>query len=45
MLQQVLSTPVTPDYRLEYTVEDRYFDFDTGASNSSWAMCRCIPPT
>ena len=29
VLQQVLSTPVTPDYRLEYTVEDRYFDFDT----------------
>ena len=29
ILQQVLSTPVTPDYRLEYTVEDRYFDFDT----------------
>ncbi len=45
MLQQVLSTPVTPDYRLEYTVEDRYFDFDTRASNSSWAMCRWIPPT
>lgn len=29
VLQQVLSTPATPDYRLEYTVEDRYFDFDT----------------
>ena len=29
ILQQVLSTPVTPDYRLEYTVEDRYFGFVT----------------
>lgn len=29
MLQQVLSTPQTPDYRLLYTVEDASFEFDT----------------
>ena len=29
MLGQVLSTPVTPDYRLLYAVEDASFEFDT----------------
>ena len=29
ILGQVLSTPVTPDYRLLYTVEDASFEFDT----------------
>ena len=29
ILGQVLSTPVTPDYRLLYAVEDASFEFDT----------------
>ncbi|MGI6184710.1 MAG: ATP-binding protein [Candidatus Fimadaptatus sp.] len=29
MLQQVMSTPVSPDYRLEYTVGEDSFEFDT----------------
>ena len=29
ILGQVLSTPVTPDYRLLYAVEDALFEFDT----------------
>ena len=29
MLQQVLSTPETPDYRLTYTVGENTFEFDT----------------
>ena len=29
MLQQVMSTPASPDYRLEYTVGEDSFEFDT----------------
>ena len=32
ILGQVLSTPVTPDYRLLYAVEDASFEFDTRES-------------